>query len=169
MILEQGALWIALQYNGTHNLRLPHPPIKASKRSLRVGPWCGIHLHKNTKGKVSKSGLKREIIFIIGSTAVQFSCYLPCCFPFTDQRMMAFIKASISTRRMEPLKVPTGFSAVETELSQMLGQFLRLISHNRSVFGPHYSDIISQLLERQQDLSPRWPSEGVAPLLLQQL
>lgn len=56
---------------------------------------------------------------------------------------------------MEPLKVPTGFSAVEKELSQMLGQFLRLISHNRSVFGPHYSDIISQLLEWQQDLSPR--------------
>lgn len=72
-----------------------------------------------------------------------------------NQRMMDFIKNSISTRRMEPLKVPVGFSAVEKELSQVLGQFLRLISHNRSVFGPHYSDIISQSLQRQQDLSPR--------------
>ncbi|KAK7503280.1 hypothetical protein BaRGS_00005545 [Batillaria attramentaria] len=71
------------------------------------------------------------------------------------QRVMHFIKESIPTRRMEPLKVPVGFSAVETELSQILGQFLRLISHNRSVFGPYYSDIISQLLQRQQDLSPR--------------
>lgn len=68
--------------------------------------------------------------------------------------MTNFIKDSISTRRVDPLKLPPGFSAVETELSQVLGQFMRLISHNRSVFGPHYSAVISQLLERQQDLSP---------------
>jgi hypothetical protein len=70
--------------------------------------------------------------------------------------MMGFIKQSLlSNKRVEPLQVPTGFTAVEKELSEMLGQFLRLISHNRLVFGPHYANIISELMERQQDLSPR--------------
>lgn len=73
----------------------------------------------------------------------------------TRHRMMEFIKESISNNKVDPLKVPTGFTAVEKELSEMLGQFLRLISHNRSVFGPHYSDIISSILQRHQDLSPR--------------
>lgn len=72
-----------------------------------------------------------------------------------NQRLLSFVRECISTRRMESLKVPMGFSAVEQELSQVLGQFLRLISHNRSVFGPHYSNIIAQLMQRQHDLSPR--------------
>ncbi|XP_076467122.1 T-complex protein 11-like protein 1 [Babylonia areolata] len=71
------------------------------------------------------------------------------------QRLVSVTRQCISRCSMDSLKVPAGFSAVEKELSQVLGQFLRLISHNRSVFGPHYSHIISQLMERQQDLSPR--------------
>ncbi|KAL8606787.1 hypothetical protein ACOMHN_049616 [Nucella lapillus] len=72
-----------------------------------------------------------------------------------NQRLLSFVRECISTQRVDSVKVPAGFSAVEQEVSQILGQFLRLISHNRSVFGPHYSNIIAHLMERQQDLSPR--------------
>ncbi|XP_041352522.1 T-complex protein 11-like protein 1 [Gigantopelta aegis] len=69
-------------------------------------------------------------------------------------RVLSFIKESIISQQVQSLKVPVGFSAVECELTKHLGNFLRLISHNRSVFGAYYADIISTLLSKQQDLSP---------------
>ncbi|XP_071112686.1 T-complex protein 11-like protein 1 [Haliotis cracherodii] len=71
------------------------------------------------------------------------------------KRICSFIKGSITSRHTEPLKVPAGYSVFQTELSQMLGRFLRLVSHNRSVFGVHYANIIGSLIRKQQDLSPR--------------
>ncbi|XP_050390427.2 T-complex protein 11-like protein 1 [Patella vulgata] len=71
------------------------------------------------------------------------------------KRLMDFIREAIKTKHVSSLKVPTGFSAVESKLSQVLGKFLRLISHNRSVFGVYYAEIIGALIERHQDLSPR--------------
>ncbi|ESO89190.1 hypothetical protein LOTGIDRAFT_106210, partial [Lottia gigantea] len=72
-----------------------------------------------------------------------------------SKRLLDFIREAIKTKHVSSLKVPAGFTAVETELSGVLGQFLRLISHNRSVFGVYYAEIIGAILERQQDLSPR--------------
>lgn len=73
-----------------------------------------------------------------------------------SKRVISFIQQALFHRHMEPLKVPAGMSVMEQELSQICGQFLRLISHNRSVFGNHYADIIGALLKREQeDLSPR--------------
>ncbi|KAJ8315429.1 hypothetical protein KUTeg_007579 [Tegillarca granosa] len=72
------------------------------------------------------------------------------------KRLSDFIKQILSSQHKEPMKVPPGFSVVESELSKLSGQFLRLISHNRAVFGIHYADIINTLLHRQmEDLSPR--------------
>lgn len=73
-----------------------------------------------------------------------------------SKRMTSFIQQALFSRLTEPLKVPVGMSVMEQELSEICGQFLRLISHNRSVFGNFYADIIGTLLKRQQeDLSPR--------------
>lgn len=73
-----------------------------------------------------------------------------------SKRVIAFIQQALFHRHMEPIKVPAGMSVMEQELSQICGQFLRLISHNRSVFGNFYADIIGALLKRDQtDLSPR--------------
>lgn len=75
---------------------------------------------------------------------------------FSAKRVISFIQQALFSRLVEPLKVPAGMSVMEQELSQICGQFLRLISHNRSVFGNFYADIIGALLKRQQeDLSPR--------------
>lgn len=69
------------------------------------------------------------------------------------KRVLSFIQQAIFAKHVEPLKVPAGMSIMEKELSQICGQFLRLISHNRSVFGTHYADIIGKLLERNSDNS----------------
>ena len=85
----------------------------------------------------------------------QDSKYLFSLF-ITAKRVTSFIQQGIFSRLTEPLKVPVGMSVMEQELAEICGQFLRLISHNRSVFGNFYADIIGTLLKRQQeDLSPR--------------
>ncbi|XP_064629050.1 T-complex protein 11-like protein 1 [Lineus longissimus] len=66
-------------------------------------------------------------------------------------RVHKFIKELMVTGCKSPMKLPPGLSAVETELSQVTGQFLRLVSHNRSVFGLYYADIISTMLRRERD------------------
>lgn len=72
------------------------------------------------------------------------------------KRLTDFVKEILSPRHKEQMKVPPGFSVVESELSNLSGQFLRLISHNRAVFGIQYADIINTLLHRHmEDLSPR--------------
>ncbi|XP_060072843.1 T-complex protein 11-like protein 1 [Ylistrum balloti] len=72
------------------------------------------------------------------------------------KRLKEFIKQIISKKHTQPLQMPVGFSVVEEELGQVCGQFLRLISYNRSVFFEYYSDIINTLLQwRTEDLSPR--------------
>ncbi|XP_053388389.1 T-complex protein 11-like protein 2 [Mercenaria mercenaria] len=72
-----------------------------------------------------------------------------------SKRVLDFIQQALFSKLTEPLKVPAGTSVMEKELSQICGQFLRLISHNRSVFGQYYANIIGTLLKRlQEDLSP---------------
>lgn len=50
-------------------------------------------------------------------------------FYFSVKRLLDFLRQIISSQHKEPLKVPPGFSAVERELSQLCGRFLRLIDH----------------------------------------
>ncbi|VDI19778.1 Hypothetical predicted protein [Mytilus galloprovincialis] len=72
------------------------------------------------------------------------------------KRIRDFILHIISQRHSAPLKVPPGFSVVETELGKICGQFLRLISHNRATFSSYYTDIANELMQIQmEDLSPR--------------
>ncbi|WAR09029.1 T11L1-like protein [Mya arenaria] len=70
------------------------------------------------------------------------------------KRILSFIQSALFSRHAEPLKLPVGMSVMEQELSQLCGQFLRIISHNRAVFSQYYTDIINDLLERHKDLSP---------------
>lgn len=115
---------------------------------------------------------KMGLIFLIGMTILYHSIrikqwfikkkkwvFFPIninFFYFSVKRLLDFLRQIISSQHKEPLKVPPGFSAVERELSQLCGRFLRLISYNRSVFGSFYTDIINTLLQKHMaDLSPR--------------
>ncbi|KAK2185731.1 hypothetical protein NP493_225g03047 [Ridgeia piscesae] len=65
-------------------------------------------------------------------------------------RLMKFIQSLISQPQSRDVLLPPGFSAVSEELSHVCGQFLRLASHNRAVFGSYYTDIITKLLNDAQ-------------------
>jgi len=78
-----------------------------------------------------------------------------CVVIFSAKRVLSFIQQALFSKLTEPMKVPVGMSVMEKELSQICGQFLRLISHNRAVFGHYYADIIGAMLKRATDkLSP---------------
>ncbi|KAK3098937.1 hypothetical protein FSP39_024473 [Pinctada imbricata] len=73
-----------------------------------------------------------------------------------SKRVHDFIKSLMTSQPRGPLQVPAGFTVVERDLGQLCGKFLRLVSHNRSVFFGYYSDIINTLLKKNiEDLSPR--------------
>ena len=46
------------------------------------------------------------------------------------------------------MKVPPGLSSTASELSRVGGQLLRIVSHNRAVFGAHYTEILEGALPR---------------------
>lgn len=60
---------------------------------------------------------------------------------------MAFMREGMSGKNLNNLQVPKGCTAVMKELAQVLGNFLRLTSHNRSVFGAQYAFIIENLMK----------------------
>lgn len=57
----------------------------------------------------------------------------------------------MSGKKPSELQIPTGFTAVTEELKHVVGQFVRLVSHNRQVFGNYYADIIGKLLQKCQE------------------
>lgn len=59
-------------------------------------------------------------------------------------RVREFIQQSITSPAAAPLRIPPGLSSLQTEFTAITGQFLRLISHNRAVFGEYYTNIIAE-------------------------
>jgi hypothetical protein len=55
-----------------------------------------------------------------------------------------FIQQSITSPTAAPLRIPPGLSSLQTELTAIAGQFLRLVSHNRAIFGEYYTNIIAE-------------------------
>ena len=69
-------------------------------------------------------------------------------------RVRTFLRDVLSSSRPEvDARVPTGFSSVTKELSHVTGQFMRLVSHNRSVFGGYYAAIIKELQQEHVELA----------------
>lgn len=72
-------------------------------------------------------------------------------FFFTVDRLHSFVKTTLSSEHKTPLQLPQGLSSVGQELSELCGALMRLIAHNRAVFGPHYSDIIESLMKKTDE------------------
>jgi hypothetical protein len=58
-------------------------------------------------------------------------------------RIREFIQQSITSPTAAPVRVPPGLSSLQTELTAITGQILRLVSYNIAVFGEYYTDIIA--------------------------
>nr|XP_045621956.1 T-complex protein 11-like protein 1 isoform X4 [Procambarus clarkii] len=59
------------------------------------------------------------------------------------KRSMEFIGILMSSTTARPVQIPPGLSILQEELAHICGTLLRLVTHNRSVFGEYYADIIA--------------------------
>ncbi|XP_026669131.1 T-complex protein 11-like protein 1 [Ceratina calcarata] len=66
-------------------------------------------------------------------------------------RIRQFLQKIILTQSATPQQVPPGLSSLQEELTAIAAQFLILISHNRSVFGEYYQEIISKALIKKEE------------------
>ncbi|CAL4063376.1 unnamed protein product, partial [Meganyctiphanes norvegica] len=58
------------------------------------------------------------------------------------KRALEFIGILMASTTAKPVQMPPGLSTLQEELAQICGTLLRLVSHNRAVFGDYYADII---------------------------
>ena len=65
-----------------------------------------------------------------------------------ERRVREFLLDIISSTTATPMQVPPGLSATAPELARVGGQLLRLVAHNRAVFGAHYTEILEGALPR---------------------
>lgn len=61
-------------------------------------------------------------------------------------RIRQFLQRIIQSQSAVPQQVPIGLSSLQEELTAIAAQFLILVSHNRSVFGEYYQEIVSNVL-----------------------
>ncbi len=60
----------------------------------------------------------------------------------TVSRYIEFLQCILTKRSQGPVKLPQGMSVMEKELIENTGQFLRLVTFNKNVFGNYYGEII---------------------------
>ncbi|KAL1459020.1 hypothetical protein WDU94_011037 [Cyamophila willieti] len=60
-----------------------------------------------------------------------------------ERRIKEFLQETISSATAAPVRVPPGLSSLQVPLTSLAGQYLRLVTHNRDVFGQFYTDILS--------------------------
>lgn len=65
---------------------------------------------------------------------------------FTDLRIRQFLQKLILSQSVTPQQIPPGLSSLQEELAAISAQFLILVSHNRSVFGEYYQDIVAEAI-----------------------
>ncbi|KAB7498560.1 hypothetical protein Anas_01150 [Armadillidium nasatum] len=67
-------------------------------------------------------------------------------------RANEFIGTLLSSSTAHPVQVPPGLSALQEELAHICGTLLRLVSHNRAVFGEYYAEIIQNHIKGSNTL-----------------
>lgn len=93
----------------------------------------------NSKHPVRKLLSKENYCFISVSKILHTAA-------FAGDRVKSFVMSVIGTTSASPIKIPPGLNIVQKELARLTGSFLRLVSHNRSVFKEYYEKILNDLL-----------------------
>lgn len=70
-------------------------------------------------------------------------------FKIMKSRLFTFIATILVDPKRKDIQIPTGFSLLSTEITELCGQFLRLVNYNRSVFGSYYADLVQELFHSE--------------------
>lgn len=72
---------------------------------------------------------------------------------------MEFIGTLLSSTTARPVQMPPGLSTLQEELAHICGTLLRLVTHNRNVFGEYYADIITNHIKGKKECEAGGPSK----------
>ncbi|XP_066976771.1 T-complex protein 11-like protein 1 [Macrobrachium rosenbergii] len=68
-----------------------------------------------------------------------------------SKRAMEFVSVIMNSTTARPVQMPPGLSTLQEELAHICGTLIRLVTHNRSVFGEYYADIISNHIKQAKE------------------
>lgn len=66
-----------------------------------------------------------------------------------QRRILEFVENVFTSNTASPVQMPKGLTILQQNLSSLAGQFMRIASHNRTVYGDYYVDIIADFLENK--------------------
>ncbi|XP_074604961.1 T-complex protein 11-like protein 1 [Brevipalpus obovatus] len=66
-----------------------------------------------------------------------------------QRRILEFVESVFTSNTASPVQMPKGLTALQQNLSSLAGQFTRIASHNRAVYGDYYVDIITDIIEKK--------------------
>ncbi|XP_015515522.2 T-complex protein 11-like protein 1 isoform X1 [Neodiprion lecontei] len=69
-------------------------------------------------------------------------------------RIRQFLQKIIQSQTAGPQQIPPGLSSLQEELAGIAAQFLIIVSHNRSVFGEYYLDIVTTAITGENAATP---------------
>lgn len=76
-----------------------------------------------------------------------------------SKRSLEFISTLMISTTASPVQMPPGLSTLQEELAHICGTLLRLITHNRSVFGEYYVDILTDHIKTERQRKKRTESK----------
>lgn len=66
-----------------------------------------------------------------------------------QRRILEFVESVFTSNTASPVQMPKGLTILQKNLSSLAGQFMRIASHNRAVYGNYYVDIITKFIENK--------------------
>ncbi|XP_063871825.1 T-complex protein 11-like protein 1 [Scylla paramamosain] len=80
-----------------------------------------------------------------------------------SKRSTEFIATLLSSTTARPVQMPPGLSTLQEELAHICGTLLRLVTHNRSVFGEYYVDILTDHIKTERQKKQREEKKEESP------
>ncbi|XP_018333042.1 T-complex protein 11-like protein 1 [Agrilus planipennis] len=114
-------------------------------------PNIAIQIIKDVKQAQEKHGLPqitKEVEELLTNQIVDLTNPEHRIRQLVRQRIREFLLQIIQSSTAAPQKVPSGLTTLQKELTTVAGQFLKIISHNSSVFCNYYYDILDNAIPK---------------------
>ena len=76
---------------------------------------------------------------------------------------MEFLATLLGSPTARPVQMPPGLSTLQEELANICGTLLHLVTHNRSVFGEYYVDILTDHIKTERQKKQREERKEESP------
>ncbi|XP_020711995.1 T-complex protein 11-like protein 1 isoform X2 [Athalia rosae] len=104
---------------------------------------------KTTLQEAGASELSTELEALLSAQILEISKPDHKIRHLVNLRIRQFLQKIILSQTAGPQQIPPGLSSLQDELAGIAAQFLIIASHNRSVFGEYYLDIVSAAIKNE--------------------